>query len=320
MTVPMRLALATALVLFATTTALAQPGATGPDQPYGPPQAPTYGAPPPQAPPQAPIYGAPPPQAPPQAPIYGAPPPQAPTYGAPPAPQPYPPAPQTYPQPYPPQAPTYGAPSPQPYAPQPYPQRQQPPYPQPYAPQPYAPRPYTAPYAQAPVGGLTQPVVREIKRPGTAQALAVGVTGLGLVAIFAGADDNNEELALAGVGMTLIGPSAGHIYAGENGHALKMTLLRTGGLLTFIWGAVKQDSSYDCIDYCYEDTSDNEGETAMYVGGAVFVLGTLYDIYDSGRAARRYNERAARALTVGPTMMSAANGGTSPGVALSGRF
>ena len=305
MPVPMRLALATALVLFASTTALAQPGATGADQPYGPPQAPTYDAPPP------------PPQAPPQAPIYGAPQPQAPTYGAPPAPQPYPPAPQTYPQPYPPQAPTYGAPPPPPY-PQPYPQRQ--PYPQSYAPQPYAPRPYTAPYAQAPVGGLTQPVVREIKRPGTAQALAVGVTGLGLVAIFAGADDNNEELALAGLGMTLIGPSAGHIYAGENGHALKMTLLRTGGLLTFIWGAVKQNSSYDCIDYCYEDTSDNEGETAMYVGGAVFVLGTLYDIYDSGRAARRYNEKAARALTVGPTMMSAANGGTSPGVALSGRF
>jgi len=298
MTEEMRLAVATALVLFASSTALAQPGATTSEQPYGPP--PTYTPPPPP-----PTYGPPPPQA----PIYGAPQPQAPQPQAPQPQAPQPQAPQPYPpQPYPPQP--Y---APQPYAPQPY-------APQPYAPQPYAPRPYAAPYGQPPVGGLTQPVVREIKRPGTAQALAVGVTGLGLVAILGGADDNNEELALAGLGMMLIGPSAGHIYAGENGHALKMTLLRTGGFLTFLWGAVKQTSSYDCIDYCYEDTSDNEGETAMYLGGAVFVLGTLYDIYDSGRAARRYNTKAARALTLGPTMMSAAQGQTSPGVALSGSF
>jgi len=308
----MRLAVAAASLLLSTTAALAQPGATSHDQQYGPPQPPpTYAPQPaPYAPPQ------PAPYAPPQ---------PAPNYGAP-QPQPYSqPAPYAPPEP----APNYGAPQPQPY-PQPYPQQAPQPYPQPYgqpnpgaqpyAPQ-YSPRPYYSaqPYSQPPIAALTRPAtVREIKKPGTAQLLAVGATGLGLLAVFGGADDNNEELALAGAALTLIGPSAGHIYAGENGHAVKMTLLRTAGLLTFAWGAVESTQG-DCIDYCYEDDS-SEGETAMYLGGAVFVIGTLYDLYDSGRAARRYNEKAARALTLGPTMMSSARGGTSPGVALSGSF
>ncbi len=287
MVVQMRLAVVSAALLLSTTVALAQPG---PDQSYGPP-------PQPQPQPQ------PAPYAPPQ---------PAPNYEQP-QPAPYP---QQVPQP----APNYGAPQPAPY-PQPYPQPQpysQPPA-QPYAPQ-YAPRPYypPQPYGQAPVGGLTRPAIRQIKNPGTAQLLAVGATGLGLLTFFAAADDNNEELALVGAGLTLIGPSAGHIYAGENGHAVKMSLLRTGALLTFIYGAVKS-SEGDCIDYCYENDND-EGEAAMYLGGAVFIAGTLYDLYDSGRAARRFNEKAARTLTVGPTMMSSAKGGTSPGVALSGSF
>ncbi len=286
--VRMRPAVAAAALLLSTTAALAQPG---PDQSYGQPQ-----------------------------------PPPAPNYGAPNNGQPYPePHPQAQPQPYPqPQAQPYPQPQPQ-QAPQPQPYPQQAPQPQPYgqpapyAPQ-YSPRPYypAQPYAQAPVGGLTRPAVREIKNPGTAQLLAAGATGLGLLTFFAAADDNNEELALVGAGLTLIGPSAGHIYAGENGHAVKMSLLRTGGLLTFIYGAVKATAG-DCIDYCQE-TTNGEGEAAMYLGGAVLVVGTLYDLYDSGRAARRFNEKAARTLTVGPTMMSSAKGGTSPGVALSGSF
>jgi len=272
----MRLAAAAALVLFASTTALAQPGATGPDQPYGPPApapAPTYGQP----------YGAPQPQPQPQPQPYAPPPPQ-----------------QQYPQ--------------QQYPQQQYPQQQ---YPQQQYPQQYPPY---APYQQQqPVGGLTRPlVVKQIKDPGTARLLSVGVTGLGFVGMLAGAKENNEELAWASLGLTLIGPSAGHIYAGEGGRALKMTLLRTAGLVTFVWGAVESTEG-DCYDYCYENNNE-EAEVAMYVGGAVVLISTLYDFYDSARAATRYNEKAARALTLGPTMMSSAKGGTSPGVALSGSF
>ncbi|MBA3457885.1 MAG: hypothetical protein H0T42_32685 [Deltaproteobacteria bacterium] len=316
----MRLAVAVASLLLSTTAALAQPGAPSPDQGYGPPPAPTYAPqqPAPYAPPQPqPAPSEPAPQPAPQPGPYAQPQPA-------PYPQPQPaPYPQQYPQPAPyPQQ--YPQPQPAPY-PHPQPYGQPAPYGQPYSPRPYyPPQPYTSQYAQPPVGGLalTRPAVREIKKPGTAQLLAVGATGLGLLTMFAGADDENEELVLLGLGMTLIGPSAGHIYAGEKGHAVKMTLLRAGGLATFVWGAVKQsESAYDCIDYCYEEDNDSsEGEAAMYIGGAVFVVGTLYDLYDSGRAARRYNEKAARALTVGPTMMSSAKGGQSPGVALSGNF
>jgi hypothetical protein len=235
----MRLAVAAAFLLFAS-TALAQPGATEPNQPYG---------------------------------------------------------------------------APQPYAPQPQP------YPQPYARQPQPPPPpQYAPYQQQPpVGGLTRSlVIRQIKDPTTARLLSVGVTGLGFLGILAAANDNSEQLGWASLGVMMIGPSAGHIYAGEGGHALKMTLLRTGGLVTFLWGALKSTEG-KCLDYCYEN-ENKDGEKAMYVGGAVVLLSTLYDFYDSASAANRYNEKAARAFTLAPTMMSSGTGGTSPGVALSGSF
>ena len=38
---------------------------------------------------------------------------------------------------------------------------------------------------------------------------------------------------LLGAGLTLIGPSAGHIYAGEGTHAVKASLLRAGGVVIF---------------------------------------------------------------------------------------
>ncbi len=276
----MRLAVVAALLLIASSAALAQPGASQPDQAYGPP------APQPQPQPYAPP--APPPQE---------------------YPQQQPAPPQQYPEQYPRQQ--YPQ---QPARPQQYPQVPQQGYPQQGYPQPYAPYQQQ----QQPVGGLTRPlVIKKIKDPGTARLLSIGVTGLGFVGMLAGADNNNEELAWASLGLTLIGPSAGHIYAGEGGHALKMTLLRTGGLLTFVWGAVKSVES-GCFD-CSEP-ENSEGEVAMYLGGAVVLVSTLYDLYDSSRAATRYNEKAAKALTLGPTMMSSAKGGTSPGVALSGSF
>ena len=199
----MRLAVATAFLLLSSTAALAQPGATQSDQSYGPP---------PPAP--APTYGQP------YAPPAPAP---APTYGQPYAPAPAPAPPQPYPQQ--PQQPYY----PQ----QPSPPQQQ--YPQQQYPQQYPPYQQQ----QQPVGGLTRPlVIKEIKSPGTARLLSIGVTGVGFLGILKAAEDDNEELGWASVGLTLFGPSAGHVYAGEGGHALKMTLLRTGGLLDVCVGCL----------------------------------------------------------------------------------
>lgn len=208
---------------------------------------------------------------------------------APPPPPPQAPAPPpTYAPP--PVQPTYAPPPPQGYAPQGYPG--------------YAPPP--------------QADVKPLKSESTATWLAIGTTALGLGMIAAAAEDGNDGLGFAGLAVGLIGPSAGHIYAGENGHALRMSLLRAAGFATLIYGIIESESAYDCIDYCYEDTR-NDGETAMWVGGAVLVGATLYDFYDAGRAARRFNEKQQRSYMVAPTMMSS-GGRTSPGFALSGQF
>jgi hypothetical protein len=236
-------------------------------------------------------------------------------YGPAPAPPTYAPAP----------APTY-APAPQPtYYPPPADPRAQPTYapaPQPYyPPQPnyqYQPRPY-APLYGAPAASVTQPAPRPIKSESSATWLSIGATAAGIGGLYLAARDENGNLAIASVALTLIGPSVGHIYAGETGHAVKMSLLRAAGLLTLGYGAYQADtySNSGCIDYCSNGQSD--GKTTMLVGGAILLGATLYDFYDAGRAARRTNEKAARALTVAPTMMSTYQG-ASPGVAISGAF
>ncbi|MDB4962731.1 MAG: hypothetical protein JWP01_2730 [Myxococcales bacterium] len=266
----MRFAATAAVLLLATTSALAQPGADYPQQGYGPP-------PPPPAPTSQPTY---------------APPAPAPQVTPPPPSQPYPPQGDAPPQPY--------------SAPQPYPT-----YQQGYQPQPYP--------AYAPVGGVTKPAIRPAKSESTATWLAIGATAAGLAATYVAVEEDNENLGVAGIALALIGPSAGHFYAGENGRAVKMSLLRTGGLLMMVYGAEQASNyAYDCQYDCnYND--NNDGETAMLVGGAIILGATLYDFYDAGRAARRTNEKAARALTVAPTMMSS-QGVRSPGVALSGQF
>ena len=175
---------------------------------------------------------------------------------------------------------------------------------------------YQPQYAQPP----QQPMLDlQLKSSGTALLWAVGTTVAGIAMIGAAFDEESEGLLLLGAGLTLVGPSAGHIYAGEGGHALKASLLRAGGLLVFTLGAVEYDS-YECYDayYCEED---NDGEAAMWIGGLIVVGSTLYDFYDAGRAANRYNERKRRnAYQFSPTMMSKAGGGFTPGVGVSGAF
>lgn len=146
---------------------------------------------------------------------------------------------------------------------------------------------------------------------------ALGTTALGLGAVLVAAEENNAALGWTGILVSLIGPSAGHIYAGESGHAVKASLLRTGGFVTFVAGAISASSVADCIDYC-EGSGDGEG--LMLLGGAVVVGATLYDFWDAARAARRTNEKQQRAYLVGPTMMSQTAGGLAPGLALSGSF
>ncbi len=179
---------------------------------------------------------------------------------------------------------------------------------------------YQPQYAQQP----QQPMLDlELKSSGTAMLWAVGTTVAGIAAIGAAFDEESEGLLLLGAGLTLIGPSAGHIYAGEGTHAVKASLLRAGGVVVFALGAVANENAYnDCYDsyYCEDNTSD--GEAAMWIGGLIVVGSTLYDLYDAGRAVNRYNDRKRKAASYqfSPTMMSKAGGGMTPGVGVTGSF
>jgi len=174
-----------------------------------------------------------------------------------------------------------------------------------YTPAPYAPY---APHRAAP---------RAIKSESTATWLSIGTTALGFGAMMVAAEERNDALAWAGIAGVLVGPSAGHIYAGENGHAVKMSLLRTGGLVVFAVGALSASSRPSCPQYCSYD--DDNGEAAMWLGGALVVGATLYDFWDAGRAVRRFNDKQQHSYMVAPTMLSSPAGAT-PGVALAGQF
>lgn len=200
---------------------------------------------------------------------------------------------------------------------------------QPYGQPTYAPPPPPAgaPAPQPYYGGGYQPqwaqpqpqLDLQLKSSGTALLWAIGTTVAGIATIGAAFDEESEGLLLLGAGLTLVGPSAGHIYAGEGSHAVKASLLRAGGVVVFTLGAI-ENGNYECYDayYCEDD---DDGETAMWIGGLVVVASTLYDFYDAGRAVNRYNDRRRKAAyQVAPTMMSKAGGGFTPGVGVSGSF
>lgn len=171
---------------------------------------------------------------------------------------------------------------------------------------------------------LTPPVEAppEVASESSATMLAVGATLGGLALAAAGAEHGTNTAVLGGTALMLIGPSAGHFYAGETGHGVKMTLLRTGGALVLGLGVIMSTAAADCGPggACSTEDSHANGEKMMWIGGATLLGATLYDLWDAHNAARRANERAARRWTVAPSIMAGANGGTLPAVTIGGAF
>jgi len=170
-----------------------------------------------------------------------------------------------------------------------------------------------------PVPPAPPPAELPHKDEATATMLAIGGTAVGVLALYAGGRNESEGLMWLGIAGLAIGPSAGHIYAGANGHAVGASLLRTGGMLLFGIGVIALVSSGDCIDDAPCGGNDGAGESLMWVGGLTFAVTTLYDIIDASSAARRANAKQARAWNVAPTVVPAANG-PAPALSLIGRF
>jgi hypothetical protein len=110
--------------------------------------------------------------------------------------------------------------------------------------------------------------------------------------------NNSEALGLALIGSAMVlGPSAGHLYAGDKAHAKKMITARaiaTGVGLLGLYGGL--ESQPTCIDFCAQDTSSGDAAVALGVIGltTAYVL-ALYDIGDSFFVVQRMQGRPVKA-------------------------
>jgi hypothetical protein len=180
---------------------------------------------------------------------------------------------------------------------------------------------YEQPMPMTPMMVVPPPV----KSEGTATMLSLGTTAAGFALLAAAGKQDNGGGGTATIGLLalLIGPSAGHIYSGETGHAVGMTLVRGAALVAFVAGVIKQTMVYgasaDCIDVCeYHDSDSDNGATLMWVGGLSFIAATVYDIIDAPRAARRRNAKE-RSYMVQPMFVQSPTGGV-PAVGFGGKF
>lgn len=184
---------------------------------------------------------------------------------------------------------------------------------------------FAGPPSRTPPIDYATPPAPQVKSESTATILAIGATLSGFALMSAGAERGNDHVIVGGMALVLVGPSAGHFYAGETGHGVKMSLLRTGGALVLGMGLVASLStesisgapcpveSATCTNKPTSSHDDDRtAERMMWLGGGVLVAATLYDLWDAHNAARRTNEKAQRAFTIAP-MLTNGGGGFSLG-------
>src|ERR1043165_4558904 len=85
---------------------------------------------------------------------------------------------------------------------------------------------------------------------GVATAWAAGATAFGLAFLATGAKDDSVSLIIAGTLFSGIGPSAGHLYAGDSSHTSRISLARTAALILVALGDAtrNQTSEPNCFD------------------------------------------------------------------------
>lgn len=114
-------------------------------------------------------------------------------------------------------------------------------------------------------------------------------------------DDGLNALTCTGLGLGVVAPSLGHVYAGEYGHALVTTALRGGALYGLY----------------YAETRTENG-SLLAIGSAMVLTGLIaYDVVDARRAADRRNAR--EEVRIVPAALGG-DRGTAWGLAASGTF
>ncbi len=178
----------------------------------------------------------------------------------------------------------------------------------------YAPPPVSAPVD---VDLLPSEII-EVKSPGTALALSLGVTAGGLALAWAAegaSGDQADSLATLGSIAFLVGPTVGHIYAGNTWNTgLKWRLASVGVMLG---GAMYAFSQCGLLEDCTAEQNDRaDVGVAIAIGGFIsFGAATVYEVATAGSSAREYNvEYSRRRLQIAPMA------GGSPGLSIAGTF
>jgi len=175
-----------------------------------------------------------------------------------------------------------------------------------------------------PAVALAQPAAAEApthtRSGGTATVLALGATAAGFGLIAAGEAHGEPTrgadawLTGAGYALTVVGPSAGHIYAGEGGHALGFSALRAASMVAVVYGATQV---MPCLTEGCPEAHPERGAAFLILGDAAYLGLTIYDVYDAHRAVRR---ASAPAVVIAPSALRTPGGRTATGLVVAGRF
>ena len=180
----------------------------------------------------------------------------------------------------------------------------------------------TSPTLTAPMN--ERPSHRKSEKTATALAIAGTVAPLALLVGAGLAETVNQDGVAIALGVTggvgvIVGPSAGHWYAGKavtTGMGIRAASV-TVGFAGLVMAGLCANAD--------EDRSVNGGcNAAPYVvttlaGLAGYVTGVVYDVATAGRAVRAANERHDLRMSVMPTAVRTSTGLT-PGLAAVGSF
>jgi hypothetical protein len=176
------------------------------------------------------------------------------------------------------------------------------------------------------VAAAAPPEFTPVKSHLAAYAWAVGATVLPM-AYYAYAGFNQHygykraiPLTILGTGL-VVGPSAGQFYAGSWGKGLvgvgiRVAVVPVGALVGGIMAIAADNEPFNDLAAF--------GAGMLLVGGAGYIVGTVYSMKDTPRAVERANERARKEfeakLSLSPMLYPTRDGRFVPGLAFNASF
>ncbi|HUS28887.1 MAG TPA: hypothetical protein VMZ53_10260 [Kofleriaceae bacterium] len=154
---------------------------------------------------------------------------------------------------------------------------------------------------------------------GTAAGVSGAITLAGFITTPEG-DAFNKPVLYTGIGMLMVTPSLGEMYAGQYlTWGMGVRAVATGFA---IWTLQTQTEPVRCevINAPHEPTCNSFNDMAyplLGIAGIAFVGGVWYDVLDAADSADRFNAR--HGYTVVPAPMQGPNG-MAPGLVVSGAF